>query len=105
MEAMQRHLPPRMLSGSKPIGGIYFWGRLAPGIAAGTVLQKALEIGLAFADGEIFYPDGAGSENLRLCFASVQSERMNEGMKRLGKALTAATRRKSSPVPEKIPVL
>lgn len=83
--AMQRHLPSRALLGPKPAGGIYFWGRLG-GMKSAELLERAVAAGVAFATGEIFYPDEAGSEHLRLCFAALPTEQIDEGMKRLAKS-------------------
>lgn len=84
--AMQRHLPARAIMGARPNGGIYFWGRLTGGLKASELLDRAIRAGVAFATGEIFsYQDEAGSENVRLCFANLQPEQIEEGMKRLGK--------------------
>ncbi len=98
-EAMHRHLPSRVLMGRRPSGGIYFWGRLADGTKSADLLERALAAGVAFATGEIFYPDESGSNHLRFCFANLRPEQIEEGVKRLAKCLM--TQRTNRPVPEK----
>jgi DNA-binding transcriptional MocR family regulator len=88
--ALERHLPPRALEVNTPRGGLHFWCRLNNGIEAQPLLQEALLNGMAFAPGEMFYADGAGRHELRLCFSSVFSDKIEEGVKRLGRALRAA---------------
>lgn len=87
-DAMQRHLPPRALVGPKPAGGIYFWGRLTGAMKSAELLDRATAAGVAFATGDIFYQDEAGSEDVRLCFANLKPEQIDDGMKRLAKCFT-----------------
>jgi aspartate/methionine/tyrosine aminotransferase len=44
-------------------------------------------MGVVFASGEVFYCDEAGAHHLRLCFTSSRVELLEEGARRLGKAL------------------
>jgi 2-aminoadipate transaminase len=39
--------------------------------------------GVAFAPGELFYPEAAGTQELRLCFAGSTVPRILEGVERL----------------------
>jgi len=98
-EACERHLPAGALRLARPLGGLYFWGRLRPGLRAREVLTRALAVGVAFVAGEVFYPDeGGGASELRLCFTSVARERIVEGVERLGQALAASRAHASAPL-------
>lgn len=105
MKAMHEWLPRNLLSGARSAGGIYFWGRLGGGIKGGELLQKAIAAGVSFAHGEIFYPDGAGSEHVRLCFGTVPVERIEEGINRLAKCLKVAGSAPSNPQEQKLPIV
>lgn len=87
-EAMHRHLRSQILMAPKPAGGLYSWGRLTGGSKSADLLEGAIAAGVAFATGEIFYPDESGSEHLRFCFANLPPERIEEGVKRLAKCFT-----------------
>jgi DNA-binding transcriptional MocR family regulator len=84
--ALVQHLPPRSLDFTAPQGGIYLWCRLNRGMESQRLLQEALVEGVVFASGEIFYPDGAGRHELRLCFSCATAARIEEGVARLAKA-------------------
>ncbi len=104
-EAMQRHLPSRALSGPRPAGGIYFWGRLGGAMKSSELLQKALTAGVAFAPGEIFYPDQAGSGHLRLCFANLPPDQIEEGVKRLAESFINESSRRDARTEKKLPMV
>jgi DNA-binding transcriptional MocR family regulator len=87
--ALQRYVPQRMLSYTRPNGGAYLWCRLSRGLTTARLLSQAKAMGMVFASGEVFYCDEAGSHHLRLCFTSSKVERLEEGARRLGKALEA----------------
>ena len=85
--ALQRHVPPGVIRTSRPQGGLYLWCRLAPGVSARNVLDRALGAGVAFVAGHAFYPDPAGESELRICFSSVAPATIDEAIARLAKAL------------------
>ena len=87
VRALRQRLPAKAIDFVIPQGGVYLWGRLTRGLESGSLLQQALRKGVAFANGEIFYSDGAGKHELRLCFSSVPVGKIEEGIARLAKAL------------------
>jgi 2-aminoadipate transaminase len=87
VHALGAHLPPRTLSFTRPQGGLYLWCRLSPKTEARMVLQESMPLGLAFAAGDLFYPDGGGAHELRLCFSTSTPARIDEGARRLSVAL------------------
>lgn len=92
-KALVKHLPPRTLELNQPRGGVHFWCRLGNGVEAQPLLQRALLNGVAFGPGEMFYPDGGGRHELRLCFSCVPTGSIEEGVKRLKTAIAADAKR------------
>jgi DNA-binding transcriptional MocR family regulator len=85
--SIQRHVPAGTLKLVRPGGGLYLWCRLAPGMSAFTLYERALAAGVAFVPGSAFYPDPAGDSELRLCFTSVLPAAADESIKRLGRCI------------------
>jgi 2-aminoadipate transaminase len=71
----------------RPLGGMFFWARLADGSDARELLPKALAEGLAFVPGGEFHADGSGLDTLRLNFTHTEESRLAEGVTRLAKAM------------------
>ena len=90
--ALERHCGDQ-LSYSVPTGGFYFWCRMThPTATAQQLLQEATRQGVTFVPGEAFYSDTEGSTQFRLCFATNNEETLQEGIKRLGKALAQVSK-------------
>ena len=83
--AIGRYLP--QISVDIPQGGLFMWIRLPQGIAASDLLPLAWDEGVDFALGENYYADGCGSDCLRLNFAALSVDVIEEGIERIGKAL------------------
>ena len=81
--SIQRHMPPGALRFARPAGGLYLWCRLAPGISASALYDRALAAGVAFVQGSAFYPDPAGDAELRLCFSGVPPSGIDESIRKL----------------------
>jgi DNA-binding transcriptional MocR family regulator len=92
--ALKRHLPGQAISFDIPRGGLYLWCRLKgykDRIDSRQLLQRAMQEGVAFAPGDIFYADyagGAGSHELRLCFSAAPVDKIGEGVRLLAKCLS-----------------
>ncbi len=87
LSAIQRELPADVRF-DPPQGGLFLWLQLPDGLSADELLPQALKEGVAFAPGNGFFPDGLGGRNwLRLNFVAQPPEQIEEGMKRLGKAI------------------
>jgi GntR family transcriptional regulator/MocR family aminotransferase len=94
LSAIQRHLPDEIHL-DPPQGGLFIWLQLPEKLSSEKLLPLAWEEGVSFASGTGFFPDGVGGENwLRLNFVAQAPDQIEDGIKRLGKALkrlTAAT--------------
>lgn len=105
VQALGAHLPPRSLSFMRPDGGLYLWCRLPPRVEARAVLQETTQRGLAFAAGDLFYPDAGGAHELRLCYSNSTPARINEGTRRLGDAIRPLLDRPAGPQLASLPVV
>jgi 2-aminoadipate transaminase len=100
LASIQRHVAPGTLRLARPQGGLYLWCRLAPGIGARALLERALEAGVAFVPGHAFYPDPAGDSELRICFSSVLPDAIEQAVSRLARSLSEL--RRPTPVTKKM---
>jgi len=82
---LARHLPG--WTWMPPAGGLSLWVRL-PGGNADEFAQVALRHGVSVVPGPLASPDGGFSDHLRLPFV-LDRERMEEGVRRLGRAWSA----------------
>lgn len=77
-----------------PRGGLFVWARLtgANGRSAdgAALARRAIEHGVAFVPGAPFFARDPDPATLRLSFATVDEERIREGVRRLAKALEQA---------------
>ncbi|CAN5404538.1 PLP-dependent aminotransferase family protein [soil metagenome] len=88
VEALGVHIPEAKFIA--PQGGYFLWLDLDEGTDAVAVLAAAKEEGAPFVAGPDFLLEG-GQNSLRLSFASVPAERVDEGVQRIAGAL-ASTR-------------
>lgn len=87
LRAIKLHLSSK-INLSPPQGGLFIWLSLADNLSVEKLLPLAYEEGVSFAPGNIFFPDNLKSTScLRLNFAAHAPEEIEEGIKRLGKAL------------------
>jgi DNA-binding transcriptional MocR family regulator len=75
----------------QPQGGLFFWARLTGEGGklkdAGEFARKAIEQGVAFVPGAPFYASNPDKAAFRLSFATADVSKIEEGMKRLGRAI------------------
>jgi GntR family transcriptional regulator/MocR family aminotransferase len=85
--AIRRYLPAGVRF-DPPQGGLFVWLQLPRGLSSEELLSLAYESGVDFAPGTPFFPDGVqGRSWLRLNFVAQEPAQIEEGMKRLGKAI------------------
>jgi DNA-binding transcriptional MocR family regulator len=74
-----------------PQGGMFFWARLTGangrGHSAPEFAKRAIDKGVAFVPGAPFFAHDPDLSALRLSFATVGLEKIEEGIERLGQAL------------------
>lgn len=72
----------------KPIGGVYLWCRLAPEIDARRLYITAVEKGISFIPGNIFYLKGSKGDNyIRLNFSYPSKLQIERGIQILTEAI------------------
>ena len=94
LRALIEHVARPGVSWHAPEGGFFFWLHLA-GANSDEVFDRAIAEKVAFLPGSAFYPDpheqvGAkqqGSEFVRLCFTFADPDQIDEGCRRLARAL------------------
>jgi 2-aminoadipate transaminase len=85
LAALERSMPPSA-RWTTPRGGFFSWLTL-PGLDARDLAGRAVEQGVAVVPGMLFYPDGRGTESLRLSFSLVDEDRIDDGIGHLGSIL------------------
>jgi DNA-binding transcriptional MocR family regulator len=82
-DALGEHFPSDA-AWTTPQGGFYVWARLPSWIDTKAMLAAAVERRVAYVPGTAFYPDGRGTNELRLAFSHPPEGRIREGIARLG---------------------
>lgn len=72
-----------------PDGGYYIWCKLREAVKINKLLHEAAKAGVSFVPGDAFYAAAPTGAEFRLCFATHSEAVIAEGIKRLGKALSA----------------
>ncbi|MEX2081212.1 MAG: aminotransferase class I/II-fold pyridoxal phosphate-dependent enzyme, partial [Dehalococcoidia bacterium] len=73
---------------SAPLGGFFLWLKLAPTLFSRDVQVAANEKGVVVGQGPQFFADGQATNHLRLAFSYVAMEDIEEGIQKLGEAMT-----------------
>ncbi|MCL1631659.1 PLP-dependent aminotransferase family protein [Sporolactobacillus sp. CPB3-1] len=79
---------PGHLKHSAPEGGLFIWVELPESINVQALFDRCLKNNVAFVSGDSFYPNEAKQNAFRLNYSNMSEERIKEGMKRLGEALS-----------------
>lgn len=80
---------PRGSAFTRPRGGIFVWARLPDGWSTTALLERAVEHGMFFMPGSVFFPDVPDDVTLRLSVSNHTPETISEGMGRLAAAIAA----------------
>jgi GntR family transcriptional regulator/MocR family aminotransferase len=85
--AINRYLPAG-ISFTPPQGGLHIWLRLPEDLSSDELLPLACQEGVAFTPGSNFFLEGFGDQGwMRLNFVAASVEEIEQGIKRLGKAI------------------
>jgi len=84
--SMEREFPDDIIF-TRPQGGLFAWVELPKHINARDVLEESLKENVAFVPGGSFFPNGGMENTLRLNFSNMPEERIEEGIRRLGRVL------------------
>ncbi len=87
--AMEEHFPEGV-KWTKPEGGLFMWTIAPEHLNTMDLLESAVAEKVAYVPGSVFFPDGSGTNTLRLNFSNARSELIPEGIERLGRVLKRA---------------
>ena len=85
-ESIRRHLPAT-ISHTKPEGGMFLWATLPERLAAVDLFEIAAKDRVVFVPGDPFYIGKTRLNTMRLNFSCVDESTIDEGMRRIGKAI------------------
>ncbi|MBK8023605.1 MAG: PLP-dependent aminotransferase family protein [Chloroflexi bacterium] len=92
LDAAARCLPPGA-RWNVPQGGYYLWVELPhSGPTSAELYIAAIQAGVAYAIGSVFYPNGGGTHHLRINFGVQRPDDIEDGFRRLGHAWRELTR-------------
>jgi GntR family transcriptional regulator/MocR family aminotransferase len=86
LDALGRYLPASAQY-LPPQGGLFVWLQLPVGLSANELYPVAAEEGVTFAPGSLFFPAERTQPYLRLNFAMHPPDVIEEGIRRLGRAV------------------
>jgi 2-aminoadipate transaminase len=92
LDALQRHLADEA-TWIVPHGGQHVWVTLRRAVDERALYGEALRCGVAFLPGGATQPDPSARTSLRLSFSYVEPELLDEGVRRLARALRAVRQR------------
>jgi 2-aminoadipate transaminase len=88
LAACERYLPPGARF-TRPEGGMNLWVRLPGALDAGELLPRAQREGVTYLPGKYFAVSRFEPGGLRLSFAGLEPERIEEGVRILGRIFSA----------------
>jgi 2-aminoadipate transaminase len=88
LAALDRFMP----SGARwtqPQGGFFSWLTLPENGDSVDLAARAVERGVGIVPGTLFFPDGRGTDTVRLSFSLVDEEQIDDGIERLAELVAA----------------
>lgn len=73
------------------LGGMFMWVTLPEGFRSDRLLQLAIQEGVAFVPGQVFYADLSGSNHMRINFTHTDPSLLPKAVDRLDRALKMYT--------------
>lgn len=89
-ELMAQHSFPGV-TWNEPKGGMFFWVTLPEGWKAEELLKKAVDEGVAFVPGSVFFAETPQFNTMRMNFTHTDRDNMILGMQRLSAAIQSYT--------------
>jgi 2-aminoadipate transaminase len=83
VDAIREHFPAAT-EFTTPQGGLFLWATLPSVVDTTDLLARALEKDVAFVPGAGAFLDGTGTSSMRLNFSAMPSDRIREGIRRIG---------------------
>jgi 2-aminoadipate transaminase len=89
LRALEEHFPEGS-HWTHPQGGFYVFATV-PGTDLRALLPKAVEHKVAYVPGTAFYPDGRGTDQMRIAYCYPPDDAIEEGIRRIGGLLADQT--------------
>jgi 2-aminoadipate transaminase len=86
VDAINRHFP-KEISITVPEGGMFLWGKLPEGKCSMALFEEALKERVVFVPGDPFYTEDGSKNTFRLNYSCVDPATIEEGVKRMTKAI------------------
>ena len=86
LAALERWLPEGA-RWTRPQGGFFSWLTLPAGADSSDLARRAVEQGVGIVPGVPFFPDGRGTDTVRLSFSLVDEALIDDGIERLASLL------------------
>ncbi len=90
MRSIRKHFP-KNIEVIRPKGGLFVWIKFPEKIDLTAVFEESLKHGIIFSLGTLFYDSGGGKNEMRLCYAAIPPEKIEEGIKILGGIISENT--------------
>jgi 2-aminoadipate transaminase len=85
-QALTRELGD-LVAWPQPKGGFFLWASFAEEVDTDALLDRAVAHGVVYVAGSAFFVDGRRSQYARLAFSAPSHERIEEGIRRLARAV------------------
>ncbi len=86
MSSIEKHFPSDV-NYTNPEGGMFLWGSLPNNLSAMKLFNAAIKDKVAFVPGDPFYVNNQTTNTFRLNYTSADEATIEEGIKRLAKAI------------------
>jgi 2-aminoadipate transaminase len=90
MRRMGRYIKeyfPEGVRWTRPKGGLFYFLYLPEHVSAADVLARSMEQNVAFIPGKQFFIDGSGANTMRLSFAQVEEDKMEQAVATIGRLI------------------
>jgi len=91
--ALKKYMPEGV-TWTNPEGGLFLWIKLPENVSADEMFEEAIKQNVAYVIGSAFHCDGSGKNTMRMNFSYPTVPEIEEGIKRLAKAVKNRMARK-----------
>jgi DNA-binding transcriptional MocR family regulator len=92
MAALRRSFRPEEVTFDEPTGGLHLWVTF-PNVDTTAALPDAINAGVTYAPGALFYATTPEHNSMRICFSGTTADRTTAGVRRLADTIQRAARR------------
>jgi len=86
LDALDRHMPPDAIW-TEPEGGFFVWVELPEDVDTTAMLDDAIDAGVTYLPGAMFYPDDGSEHCLRLSFSYEDPDAIERGVEALAETV------------------